>query len=189
MLYILKQLFASESVNSSGYLLSRSSSIGNIHRYSPPLQQIITIIVTYLLFKNLRVGRNVLTLCSWVSGSSGSSVTLLQNYVCWPLRDQWRSGRCNNKHQPISALVHFLEWWNVNLILHQRVGLLGDKLVMQCFKNCRLVPISQQYAKLTVNTPFSPCGNKYVNISVEKPLRVQTYSRWSKICGRDKMTK
>ena len=36
MLYILKQLFASVSVNSGGYL-PRQSGLVNIHRYSPPL--------------------------------------------------------------------------------------------------------------------------------------------------------
>ena len=40
MLYILKQLFASVSVNISGYLPRRSSSV-NIHRYPPPLRRII----------------------------------------------------------------------------------------------------------------------------------------------------
>ena len=40
VLYILKQLFASVSVNSGGYLPRRSGSV-NIHRYSPPLQRII----------------------------------------------------------------------------------------------------------------------------------------------------
>ena len=36
VLYILKQLFASVSVTSGGYLPRRSGSV-NIHRYSPPL--------------------------------------------------------------------------------------------------------------------------------------------------------
>ena len=36
VLYILKQLFASVSVNSGGYLPRRSGLV-NIHRYSPPL--------------------------------------------------------------------------------------------------------------------------------------------------------
>ena len=40
VLYILKQLFASVSVNSGGYLPRRSGSV-NIHRYSPPLRRII----------------------------------------------------------------------------------------------------------------------------------------------------
>ena len=40
VLYILKQLFASVSVNSGGYLPRRSGSV-NIHRYSPPLLRII----------------------------------------------------------------------------------------------------------------------------------------------------
>ena len=40
VLYILKQLFTSVSVNSSGYLPRRSGSV-NIHRYSPPLRRII----------------------------------------------------------------------------------------------------------------------------------------------------
>ena len=40
VLYILKQLFASVSVTSGGYLPRRSSSV-NIHRYSPPLLWII----------------------------------------------------------------------------------------------------------------------------------------------------
>ena len=40
VLYKLKQLFASVSVNSSGYLPRRSGSV-NIHRYSPPLRRII----------------------------------------------------------------------------------------------------------------------------------------------------
>ena len=40
VLYILKQLFASVSVNSGGYLPCRSGSV-NIHRYSPPLRRII----------------------------------------------------------------------------------------------------------------------------------------------------
>ena len=40
MLYILKQLFASVSVSSGGYLPRRSGSV-NIHRYSPPLRRII----------------------------------------------------------------------------------------------------------------------------------------------------
>ena len=40
VLYILKQLFASVSVNSGGYLPCRSGSV-NIHRSSPPLLRII----------------------------------------------------------------------------------------------------------------------------------------------------
>ena len=40
VLYILKQLFASVSVNSGEYLPRRSGSV-NIHRYSPPLRRII----------------------------------------------------------------------------------------------------------------------------------------------------
>ena len=40
VLYILKQLFASVSVNSGGYLPRQSGSV-NIHRYSPPLRRII----------------------------------------------------------------------------------------------------------------------------------------------------
>ena len=40
VLYILKQLFASVSVNSGRYLPRRSGSV-NIHRYSPPLRRII----------------------------------------------------------------------------------------------------------------------------------------------------
>ena len=40
VLYILKQLFASVSVNSGGYLSRRSGSV-NSHRYSPPLRRII----------------------------------------------------------------------------------------------------------------------------------------------------
>ena len=40
VLYILKQLFASVSVNSGGYSPRRSGSV-NIHRYSPPLRRII----------------------------------------------------------------------------------------------------------------------------------------------------
>ena len=40
VLYILKQLFASVSVNSGGYLPRRSGSV-NINRYSPPLRRII----------------------------------------------------------------------------------------------------------------------------------------------------
>ena len=40
VLYILKQLFASVSVTSGGYLPRRSGSV-NIHRYSPPLLRII----------------------------------------------------------------------------------------------------------------------------------------------------
>ena len=40
VLYILKQLFASVSVTSGGYLPRRSGSV-NIHHYSPPLLQII----------------------------------------------------------------------------------------------------------------------------------------------------
>ena len=40
VLYILKQLFASVSVTSGGYLPRRSGSV-NIHRYSPPLRRII----------------------------------------------------------------------------------------------------------------------------------------------------
>ena len=36
VLYILKQLFASVSVNGGGYLPRRRGSV-NIHRYSPPL--------------------------------------------------------------------------------------------------------------------------------------------------------
>ena len=40
VLYILKQLFASVSVNSGGYLPRWSGSV-NIHRYSPPLRRII----------------------------------------------------------------------------------------------------------------------------------------------------
>ena len=40
VLYILKQLFASVSVNSGGYLPRRSGS-ANIHGYSPPLRRII----------------------------------------------------------------------------------------------------------------------------------------------------
>ena len=40
VLYILKQLFASVSVISGGYLPRRSGSV-NIHRYSPPLLRII----------------------------------------------------------------------------------------------------------------------------------------------------
>ena len=40
VLYILKQLFASVSVNSGGYLPHWSGSV-NIHRYSPPLRRII----------------------------------------------------------------------------------------------------------------------------------------------------
>ena len=39
-LYILKQLFASVSVNSGGYLPRRSGLV-NIHRYSPPLRRVI----------------------------------------------------------------------------------------------------------------------------------------------------
>ena len=39
-LYILKQLFASGSVNSGGYLPRWSGSV-NIHPYSPPLRRII----------------------------------------------------------------------------------------------------------------------------------------------------
>ena len=37
---ILKQLFASVSVDSGGYLPRRSGSV-NIHSYSPPLRQIV----------------------------------------------------------------------------------------------------------------------------------------------------
>ena len=40
VLYILKQLFASVSVNGGGYLPRRSGSV-NIHRHSPPLRRII----------------------------------------------------------------------------------------------------------------------------------------------------
>ena len=40
VLYILKQLFASVSVNSGGYLPRRRGSV-NIHRYSPTLRRII----------------------------------------------------------------------------------------------------------------------------------------------------
>ena len=40
VLYILKQLFASVSVNGGGYLPRQSGSV-NIHRYSPPLLRII----------------------------------------------------------------------------------------------------------------------------------------------------
>ena len=52
VLYILKQLFASVSVNSGGHLPRRSGSV-NIHRYSPPLRRII---VKYL---------NILTTAVW----------------------------------------------------------------------------------------------------------------------------
>ena len=45
VLYILKQLFASVSVTSGGYLPRRSGSV-NIHRYSPPLRRII---VNYMI--------------------------------------------------------------------------------------------------------------------------------------------
>ena len=42
VLYILKQLFASVSVNSGGYMyLPRRSGSVNINRYSPPLRRII----------------------------------------------------------------------------------------------------------------------------------------------------
>ena len=51
VLYILKQLFVSVSVNSGGYLPHWSGSV-NIHRYSPPLQQII---VKYCIWWNILV--------------------------------------------------------------------------------------------------------------------------------------
>ena len=51
VLYILKQLFASVSVNSGGYLPRRSGSV-NIHRYSPPLRRII---VKYHKYWNISV--------------------------------------------------------------------------------------------------------------------------------------
>ena len=48
VLYILKQLFASVSVNSGEYLPRRSGSV-NIHRYSPPLRRIIVIIIVIII--------------------------------------------------------------------------------------------------------------------------------------------
>ena len=45
VLYILKQLFASVSVNSGGYLPSRFGEV-NIHRYSPTLRRIIVLVYT-----------------------------------------------------------------------------------------------------------------------------------------------
>ena len=50
VLYILKQLFASVSVNSGGYLPRRSGSV-NIHHYSPPLRRIIVKNIVYLVLK------------------------------------------------------------------------------------------------------------------------------------------
>ena len=54
VLYILKQLFASVSVNSGGYLPRRSGSV-NIHRYSPPLWRIIVNYQTILAFKRKKI--------------------------------------------------------------------------------------------------------------------------------------
>ena len=48
--YILKQLFASVSVTSGGYLPRRSGSV-NIHRYSPPLLRIIVKYKTHISFR------------------------------------------------------------------------------------------------------------------------------------------
>ena len=59
VLYILKQLFASVSVNSGGYLPRRSGSV-NIHRYSPPLRRIIVNYYVFLFFRPLfRVEREL----------------------------------------------------------------------------------------------------------------------------------
>ena len=59
VLYILKQLFASVSVNSGGYLPRRSGSV-NIHRYSPPLRRIIVKYIEYPQ-KRLKVSKAVFT--------------------------------------------------------------------------------------------------------------------------------
>ena len=66
VLYILKQLFASVSLTSGGYLPRRSGSV-NIHRYSPPLLRIIVNYLKTLLFP---ISANLTVFCR--------SVTLLK---------------------------------------------------------------------------------------------------------------
>ena len=96
MLYILKQLFASVSVNSGGYLPRRSGSV-NIHRYSPPLRRII---VNYPVDKFYPLDRRLIRWIRvihalnnralksesvvssdpsvWISGSGGSAVQVVR---------------------------------------------------------------------------------------------------------------
>ena len=66
VLYILKQLFASVSVNSGGYLPHRSGSV-NIHRYSPPLRRII---VKYIKDKPTKWGIKL-----WILADSSNGYT------------------------------------------------------------------------------------------------------------------
>ena len=57
VLYILKQLFASVSVNGGGYLPRRSGSV-NIHRHSPPLRRIIVNYTKYGMMCHLMASDN-----------------------------------------------------------------------------------------------------------------------------------
>ena len=66
VLYILKQLFASVSVNSGGYLPRRSGSV-NIHRYSPPLRRIIVKYTQAKLGWGKEVNELTLTLVTYQS--------------------------------------------------------------------------------------------------------------------------
>ena len=79
VLYILKQLFASVSVTSGGYLPRRSGSV-NIHRYSPPLLRII-----------VKYGLSERTLCD-AAESGVETLKQAQFAVSQSVDQQWNQG-------------------------------------------------------------------------------------------------
>ena len=93
VLYILKQLFASVSVTSGGYLPRRSGSV-NIHRYSPPLRRII---VNYCWIPNKPVlswAWAACMSCNFLPSASATTPCLVHSKVHGPFHCMTR------KHEP-----------------------------------------------------------------------------------------
>ena len=117
VLYILKQLFASVSVNSGGYLPRQSGSV-NIHRYSPPLRRII---VKYHNYISAMSALNFVwwfTWAAWLAACCCAYIerktkkTVNQNLQPAPTDDQavWGGGpESTKKHWNWRAWVQFLQ--------------------------------------------------------------------------------
>ena len=124
-LYILKQLFASVSVNSGGYL-PRWSGLVNIHRYSPPLWWII---VKYHIWQDITRGMVILLAWEWTKHSVFCTivthvVTCIYFFVLYIVNifDIQLDSNFVLFHIPASPSYTYLSWFLYWKIIHWAHG-------------------------------------------------------------------
>ena len=127
VLYILKQLFASVSVTSGGYLPGRSGSV-NIHRYSPPLLRIIVNYSTRRMlhldvpefltsYNHVLLTDSIIVLyiaCKLNADTTICCCCVYTTTVLFHFFKYWFGRKSNNMHESLVMFTTFFNRWYWN---------------------------------------------------------------------------